>query len=58
MPFENGPERVMRYSVGVGLDLYRVDAVVQEAAAAKYEAILLHMLMSFAAPASSATSKN
>ena len=54
----NGPERVMRYSVGVGLDLYRLDAVVQEAAAAKYEGILLHMLLSFAAPASSATSKN
>jgi hypothetical protein len=54
----NGPERVMRYSVGVGLDLYRLDAVVQEAAAAKYEGILMHMLMSFAAPASSATSKN
>jgi hypothetical protein len=54
----NGPVRVMRYSVGVGLDLYRLDAVVQEDSAAKYEAILLHMLMSFAAPASPASSKN
>jgi hypothetical protein len=54
----NGPERVMRYSVGVGLELYRLDAVVQEASAAKYEAILAHMLMSFAAPASPASSKN
>jgi hypothetical protein len=54
----NGPERVMRYSVGVGLELYRLDAVVQEASAAKYEAILAHMLMSFAAPANPASSKN
>jgi hypothetical protein len=54
----NGPERVMRYSVGVGLELYRLDAVVQEASAAKYEAILAHMLMSFAAPAGPASSKN
>lgn len=54
----NGPERVMRYSVGVGLDLYRLDAVVQEASATKYEAILAHMLMSFAAPAGPASSKN
>jgi hypothetical protein len=54
----NGPERVMRFSVGVGLDLYRLDAVVQEAAAAKYEGILQHMLMSFTAPAGAASSKN
>jgi hypothetical protein len=54
----NGPERVMRFSVGVGLDLYRLDAVVQEAAANKYEAILVHMLMSFTAPAGAAGSKN
>jgi PsbP len=54
----NGQERVMRYSVGVGLDLYRLDAVVEEASVAKYEAILLHMLMSFTAPAGAASSKN
>ena len=54
----NGPERVIRYSIGVGLDLFRLDAVVQEASAAKYEGILLHMLMSFSAPAGAASSKN
>jgi hypothetical protein len=54
----NGPERVMRYSVGVGLDLYRLDAVVEEASVAKYEAILLHILMSFTVPAGAASSKN
>ncbi len=54
----NGPERVMRYSVGVGKDLYRLDAVVSEEARAKYEPILMHMLLSFKVPASPAGSKN
>jgi PsbP len=54
----NGPERVMRYSVGVGLELYRLDAVVQEASVTKYESVLLHMVMSFTVPAGAATSKN
>src|SRR6266403_2697465 len=40
-----GPERVMRYSVAVGLDLYRLDAVVPEGSLAKYEAILMHMIL-------------
>jgi len=54
----NGPERVMRYSIGVGKDLYRLDAVVPEAALAKYEAILMHMLLSFKVPANPASTKN
>jgi len=51
-------ERVMRYSIGVGKDLYRLDAVVPEAALAKYEAILMHMLLSFKVPANPASTKN
>src|SRR5262245_42589393 len=47
----NGPERVLRYVVGVGQDLYRVIAVVPQASAAKHEPTLLHMVTSFKAPA-------
>ena len=54
----NGPERIMHYSVGVGHDLYRLDAVVQETSLAKHEPIILHMIMSFKAPADSTSSKN
>jgi len=54
----NGPERVMRYVVGVGLDMYRVIAVAPQASAAKQEPVLQYMLMSFKAPASAAGSKN
>ncbi len=53
-----GPERVMRYSVAVGLDLYRLDVVVPEGSLAKYEAILLHMIVSFKVPANPATTKS
>jgi hypothetical protein len=54
----NGPERVMRYIVGVGLEMYRVIAVTPQAATAKQEPILQYMLMSFKAPASAAGSQN
>jgi len=54
----NGPERVMHLSVGIGLELFRLDAVVAEASKAKYEEILTYMLMSFKAPAGPASSKN
>jgi hypothetical protein len=53
-----GPERVMRYSVAVGLDLYRLDVVVPEGSLAKYEGILMHMILSFKVPANPASSKN
>ena len=53
----NGPERVMHYSVAVGQDLYRLDAVVSEESLAKYEPIVMHMLLSFKAPADPSTSK-
>jgi hypothetical protein len=54
----NGPERVMRYSLGVGRELYRLDAVVPDTSLAKYEAILMHMLLSFKVPANPASTKN
>lgn len=54
----NGPERVMHLSVGVGLQLFRLDAVVAEASKAKYEEILNYMLLSFKAPAGPAGSKD
>ena len=54
----NGPERVMHFSVGVGRDMYRLDAVVPEVSKAKYEDVLTYMLMSFKAPAGPAGSKN
>jgi hypothetical protein len=47
----NGPERIIHYSVGVGHELYRLDAVVQEAALAKHEPVILHMIKSFKSPA-------
>jgi hypothetical protein len=50
----SGPERVMRYSVAVGRDLYRVDAVVPEGSLAKHEAILKHMILSLKVPANPA----
>jgi len=53
----NGPERVMHYSVAVGRDLYRLDGVVVEESLARYEPIVMHMLLSFKAPADPTTSK-
>ena len=54
----NGPERVMHFSVGIGLQLFRLDAVVAEVSKAKYEEMLTYMLMSFKAPAGPTGSKN
>jgi len=54
----NGPERVLRYIVGVGLEMYRVIAVTPQASTAKQEPVLEYMLMSFKAPAGAAGSKN
>lgn len=47
-----GPEQVTQYSVPVGQDLFRVIVIVPESLAAKYEAIVAHMIASFKAPAS------
>jgi len=54
----NGPERVMHFTIGIGLELYRLDAVVAEAIKSRYEAILNYMLLSFKAPAGPAGSKD
>jgi hypothetical protein len=53
-----GAERVLRYMIGVDRDLYRLDAVVADASAAKYEPILMHMIQSFKAPAGPPPTKN
>ncbi len=53
-----GAERVLRYLFAVDRDLYRLDGVVQDAQAAKFEPILMHMIESFKAPAGPAASKN
>jgi hypothetical protein len=53
-----GAERVVRYLFGVERDLYRLDGVVQDASAAKYQPIVLHMIQSFKAPAGPAPTKN
>lgn len=52
-----GEERVLRYLIAVDRDLYRLDGVVQNAAIAKNEPILMHMIQSFKAPAGPAASK-
>jgi len=53
-----GAERVLRYLIGVDRDLYRLDGVVQDALANKYEPVLMHMIESFKAPAGPVASKN
>lgn len=53
-----GAERVLRYMIGVDRDLYRLDAVVADASASKYEPILMHMIESFKAPAGPLPTKN
>jgi hypothetical protein len=53
-----GPERVIQYSIPIGLDLYRVIAVVPEMLLSKHEAVLLHMIQSFQVTASSTNPKN
>jgi photosystem II reaction center protein PsbP len=53
-----GPERVMRYSIAVGQDLFHLDAIAAEASMAKHEPILMHMFQSFKVPANPAGSKN
>jgi hypothetical protein len=55
---QKGAERVARFLFGVDRDLYRLDGVVQDASAAKYEPILMHMIQSFKAPAGPAPTKN
>jgi hypothetical protein len=53
-----GAERVLRYLIGVERSLFRLDGVVQNAAAPKNEPVLMHMIQSFKAPAGPAPTKN
>lgn len=53
-----GAERVLRYLIGVERNLFRLDGIVQNAAAPKNEPVLMHMIQSFKAPAGPAATKN
>ena len=46
-PGKKGLERVIRFSIAIGRDLYRVAAIVPEKSLAKLEPTLLHMMDSF-----------
>jgi hypothetical protein len=54
----HGAEKVLRYVIGVDRDLFRLDGVVQDSLAAKYEPMLRHMIESFRAPAGPAATKH
>jgi hypothetical protein len=47
----SGPERVMRFSAAIGLNLFRLDAVVPEQSLEKHEPIIMRMIQSFKSPA-------
>jgi len=53
-----GAERALRYLIGVDRNLFRLEGVVQNAAADKHEPVLTHMIQSFKAPAGPAATKN
>lgn len=52
-----GPETVVQYSIAVGQELFRINGVIPDKQLTKYEPIVMYMIQSFTAPASSA-SKN
>jgi hypothetical protein len=56
-PGKKGPERVIRYSVAIGRDLYRLAAIVPEGSLAKHEPIILHMMDSFKTTATTTGAK-
>jgi hypothetical protein len=51
-------ESVMQYTVAVGQDLYRLNAVVPEKLFSKYEPVVIHMIQSFQAPPGPSAPKN
>jgi len=53
-----GAERALRYLIGVERNLFRLEGVVQNAAAPKHEQVLMHMIQSFKAPAGPPATKN
>jgi hypothetical protein len=55
----DGPETVIQFSIAVGTELFRVNAVIPDKLVGKYEQIVMYMIQSFKAPAGAATpSKN
>jgi hypothetical protein len=53
-----GPEKSTQYSIPVDKQLFRLIGVTPATAAAKYDAILAHMVESFKVPAEPATTKD
>jgi hypothetical protein len=53
-----GPESVAQYTIAAGQDLYRLNGIVPERLAAKFEPIIKHMIQSFKAPANPPSAKN
>ena len=53
-----GAELALRYMIGVERSLFRLEGVVQNAAAPKNEPVLLHMIQSFKAPAGPAATRH
>jgi hypothetical protein len=51
------PETVLQYTIPVGQDLFRLNGVVPDKELTKYEAVIMHMLQSFTAPAGAPGSK-
>ena len=56
-PGKKGSERVIRFSLAVGRDLYRLAAIVPEGSLAKHEPVILHMMDSFKISADPAGAK-
>jgi hypothetical protein len=54
---KKGPERVIRFSIAIGRDLYRLAAIVAEGSLARHEPIILHMMDSFKTSATPAGEK-
>jgi hypothetical protein len=52
-----GAETVIQYSIPVGRELFRINGVIPDKQLAKYEPIVMYMIQSFKAPATS-TSKH
>jgi hypothetical protein len=53
----NAPETVAQFTVVVGPDLFRINGVIPEKQAAKYDAVITHMIQSFKAPAEAPAAK-
>jgi hypothetical protein len=56
-PGKKGSERVLRFSLAIGRDLYRLAAIVPEGSLARHEPVILHMMDSFRISADPAGAK-